>query len=569
MHLPVKRFGRLCCLLAMSLALLLTTRPADAIVIESGSFVDKVEDLRNLTFATGSGLYVAPTNGERADFATLADTLLSGDLVLAEQQAAALDYDLVEFSDTDTGKTYYGLTEQLVNNAQTRGWGSYFVNYTAATSPLVQVPHPRFDTNSWEIGAGMFQQAQSQAFMMAGAHRNSNGQGTADVAHLATSIFQEVHMTWNGVAGENMPWSIHGFNDANHNFPAGTDAVLSNGDGSVSQEVIDLDAQFEADGFETYAYNTLPALDPVNVTVNGAEQGSTFSSLGGTTNVQGVYSRGIGGRFMQIEMEQSIRFDANNRALAATALADAVLDGDELATCAIGDANCDGFVDVGNDIFPAFANFTGPGTFGMTRAEGDVQMAGIGGTTTLGVHDGDVDVSDILLMFSVFTGPPPPPDESGPGLLASSLSAAAAGDLSVPDLIYNAATGEVSIDLDGAVGMVGYVLNSANGFVAGGHTPFMAGVTTSETFELAEATFSTPAGPYPKSIGQVFPVGMNLATLENFLTGNQVSRGNNQPIVPFDLVVVGSAAVPEPATVVMGLTALLGLGVMVALRRKR
>jgi len=298
---------------------------APALVMESGSFVTKVEELRDLTFGSGSGLYIAPSPAERASFATLAATLLSGDFVTADAQAAALDYDLVEFDDTDTGRTYFGLTEQLVGGDPTRGWGSYFVNFNSATSPLIQVPHPRFDTNSWDIGARVFQQAESLGFMMAGAHRNANGVGTADVAHLANSIFQEVHQVWNGVAGENIPWSIHGFDDANHVFPAGTDVVLSNGDGSVSLEVLALDAELEGQGFLTFAYNTLPALDPLNVAVNGVEDGTTFASLGATTNVQGIYSRGIGGRFVHIEMEQSIRFDEGNRLLAAEAISAAIL----------------------------------------------------------------------------------------------------------------------------------------------------------------------------------------------------------------------------------------------------
>lgn len=317
---PWKGAARLCALLVVMMPC-----AAPAIVIEAGSFVTKVETLRDLTFASGSNLYVAPTPGERNSFATLAATLLGEDLVAADLQAAALDYDLVEFTDTDTGNVYHGLTEQLVGGDPTRGWGSFFVNFNAVTHPLIQVPHPRFDTNSWDIGARVFQQAESLGFLMAGAHRNANGPGTADVAHLTESIFQEVHQVWNGPGGENMPWSIHGFNEANYMFPAGTDVILSNGDGSLSLEVVALDAAFEDQGLLTFAYNTLPVMDPLNVAVNGVEDGTSFSALGGTTNVQGIYSRGIGGRFIHVEMGQSIRLDAGNRLLAADAITDAIM----------------------------------------------------------------------------------------------------------------------------------------------------------------------------------------------------------------------------------------------------
>jgi len=78
---------------------------AQAVVFESGDFLDKVETLKNLTFTTGSNLYVAPSNAELSGFSTLASTLLAGQLASAETQAAALDYDLVEYHPNLWNKT--------------------------------------------------------------------------------------------------------------------------------------------------------------------------------------------------------------------------------------------------------------------------------------------------------------------------------------------------------------------------------------------------------------------------------------------------------------------------------
>jgi len=230
------------------------------------------------------------------------------------------------------------------------------------------------------------------------------------------------------------------------------------------------------------------------------------------------------------------------------------------AAAIIGDANCDGYVDIGSDILTAFTNFTGPGSFGKLRAEGDVHGPAAATADGYPAHDGDVDVSDILTMFGAFTGPPP--DEAGGALGAP----AEAGDPAIPDLIYDATTGEVIFDLDGAAGLIGYSLKSAGGFLAGGHTPILGGVTTSLSTELAEAALSTPG--LPASIGFVFPLGMDLAALMAFLTDNTVSTGLGAPLVPFDLVVVGGTVVPEPATVAMALFGLIGLGLF-AYRRRR
>lgn len=132
-------------------------------------------------------------------------------------------------------------------------------------------------------------------------------------------------------------WQIHGFSLDNHpSFPAGTDVVLSNGDGGVSQEIKNLDAALEAVNFIndtqtlSFAYNTLDVSDPDNQAVNGNVDGSDFSPLGGTLNVQGIHTRSIGGTFVHIELEQSIRLDGtlqedlDNRELAGIAIAGAI-----------------------------------------------------------------------------------------------------------------------------------------------------------------------------------------------------------------------------------------------------
>jgi len=152
---------------------------------------------------------------------------------------------------------------------------------------------------------------------------------------------------------------------------------------------------------------------------------------------------------------------------------------------------------------------------------------------------------------------------------AGLVGPAEAGDPSIPDLIYDYGTGEVTFDLDSAPGLIGYSLKSAGGFLPGGHTPILGGVSTSLTTELAEAALSTPA--LPASIGIVFPVGMNLATLTGFLTDNTVSTGLGAPLVPFDLVVDGlpGGVVPEPSTYVMAGMGLVAMGLFSWRRRKQ
>ena len=251
-------------------------------------------------------------------------------------------------------------------------------------------------------------------------------------------------------------------------------------------------------------------------------------------------------------------FLAFNFGLSAALFDQAVLDYEAaLNPCTIGDVNCDGYVEIGADILTAFTNFTGPGSFGKTRSQGDVHGPSAATTDPDG-HDGDVDVSDILTIFGAFTGPPP--DEAG-GLGGP----AEAGDPSIPDLVYDSATGEVTLDPDGS-SIIGYSLqNATNSFLPGNHTPILAGVTTALTSQLEEAALAPGSG----SIGQVFPTGLDLAGLQSLLTVNQVSRSLGAPLVPFDLVVLNAGpVVPEPSTWALGALALAGL-VAGKLRRRR
>lgn len=294
--------------------------------LQAGDLIAEIALRENQAFAEGSNDYVAPTGMQRADFQTLAETLLAGDLAAADVAAANLDYELVEFTDSNTNQVYHLLREELVNGSPTRGWGTYVLNPNFTTDVLLEAPHPIHDLHSEDVAIRAFLTGGARGFLMAGAHRSANGFNTADVAHIEASIFHHVHIAWTG-GGDTQAWQIHGFDFDGHadEFPVGTDVVLSSGDGGVSAEVLDIDSRFDAHDYPSYAYNALPANDPLNVAVNGNEPGVSFSSLGGTTNVQGIHTRSLGGRFVHVELEQDIRGSQATRIDLAQQIADALV----------------------------------------------------------------------------------------------------------------------------------------------------------------------------------------------------------------------------------------------------
>ena len=304
---------------------------AQLLFVNGQSVQSHVAQLRSQVLQRDSQEYIVPTAGQLSDFRSLADGLRDAqsttDLQSLLPAATALGYDVVVLN--DAGSTFYGLQETATIGSQ-KGWGSFFLRQGASNSALVEVAHPLADINTTDVSAQVFVDSEAKGFLLAGAHRNANGSGTADVAHLNESIFQEVHQSFADNAPNLSVWQVHGFNiDLHPEVPSDTDAILSSGTGSVTELVLGLDQNIDGlpGNFTSYAFNTLSVSDPLNVATNGNVTGSVFSQLGGTTNVQRQHTSSIGGQFVHIELEQSFRIDGGEsaRQLASQSIANAII----------------------------------------------------------------------------------------------------------------------------------------------------------------------------------------------------------------------------------------------------
>jgi hypothetical protein len=249
-------------------------------------------------------------------FRHMAATLVWGDVKVAARKAAELGYEVIEFTDVDTKHEYYVLREDLKTVKALRGWGSYIVNPQSKVDAIVEVPHPYADMHTPEVGGQIFAECEARGLLLAGAHREK-----ADVPDLVDSIFHQVHAAWIGPLGQVTAWQIHGFAGQKHQFPNGTQVVASTGDGSIVPEIAALDSTLDERGMSSYVFTDLAAEDDGNKQVNGDVPGVTFRSLAAAKNEQGRLSRSVGGSFVHIELEGTVRADRKARQEASSAIA--------------------------------------------------------------------------------------------------------------------------------------------------------------------------------------------------------------------------------------------------------
>ena len=155
-----------------------------------------------------SGVYVVPTDAERADFGRAAHAMLRGgcaEVVLGPTLARA--YRLTNFRDIESGQRYCVLMEvgDLDGNGKVdKGWGTFIVDPAASRELNIAVAHPLDDARTQDQGIAVFAQTKSRSFLLAGARRNLGGERpcldepavstcpASDVAHNVDTMFHVV-----------------------------------------------------------------------------------------------------------------------------------------------------------------------------------------------------------------------------------------------------------------------------------------------------------------------------------------------------------------------------------------
>ena len=165
--------------------------------------------------------YVLPTVSQLASWRAVFQSLLAGAWGPAHLQARMISstYNVVQFLDTPTGRTYYVLMEgvpgqipapashpsgvTIIDPADPtrRGWGTYVFDAQPQRALSLSAPHPKDDLETADEAVEAYLALGARTLLIAGADRDQNtalapcDQSNrpyleADVGHTAESVFQ-------------------------------------------------------------------------------------------------------------------------------------------------------------------------------------------------------------------------------------------------------------------------------------------------------------------------------------------------------------------------------------------
>lgn len=274
---------------------------ADLETVE-GSFENQISLLEKNMPRSGSEGYVIPSKEEQADFSKVISLIHQKQFTDATQLASVNYYRLNTYVDQgDDSAVSYLLREQRPIQ---KGWGLYTFRADSTSNIIIEAPHPLYDRGTPMIAMDIYRALDAHALLIAGAHRNANSDGSADVAHAPQSIFHSVHESLiqeiQSKSDNVIVLQIHGFHTSKHEgYPQ---AVLGFGQNiQVAETTLAeaLESALSAQGIE------------VGLCID-----DTWRELCGKTNGQGAASDGA--IFIHMELDEKIR--KNDEALIAALL---------------------------------------------------------------------------------------------------------------------------------------------------------------------------------------------------------------------------------------------------------
>lgn len=277
--------------------------------------------------------YMIPTSNDLTTWNIIIDEILIGNITNARTNAAALNYQVTEFTDTSLSpnQVFYVLEEK---SSQTNYWGTYVFSKTPTRNNLViQAPHSKYDTNTGKEAVYCFKNLVAKALFINGTHRCNNSDSSScsgttsacgsseafrvsDLAHNTMSVFQKTTENVFNTVTNSVFIQLHGFGKKS------TDPYVIISNGTRATPTTDYAVQLK---------DALFAADS-NLTFKLAHIDTGWTRLIGFTNTQGRLINNsadycstsaitTSGRFIHVEQEKSkLRADVSGWTKMKTAL---------------------------------------------------------------------------------------------------------------------------------------------------------------------------------------------------------------------------------------------------------
>jgi hypothetical protein len=240
--------------------------------------------------------YRGGTKGERRRAVSAVEHLLAGDVGAAESDFDELGFKVEHVRDAPAERDCVLARSELDTE---RAWGMLVLEPgTGPPDVLIEIPHPRADRWTEQIGLALFRALPGSALLIAGAHRRA-ADGAADVAHQRDSLFAGIADAL-GRRGS-FQLQLHGYADDTLD---GKDAVISNGKA-------DVDARSK---------RVAESLDDAGLRLCRAWSGKC-APLEGLQNAQGGTASRRGLPFLHLELNHSTRADPERCSAVVAALA--------------------------------------------------------------------------------------------------------------------------------------------------------------------------------------------------------------------------------------------------------
>ncbi len=107
---------------------------------------------------------------------------------------AYFNYQLIQYRDISSKQTFIVMSE-IFGPFEAKHWGTYVFRLDADSPLVIEVPRPLFERRTFELGLHAFQELKAKALFIAGAHPQSNADGSSDILRLRNrrSMFSTMH----------------------------------------------------------------------------------------------------------------------------------------------------------------------------------------------------------------------------------------------------------------------------------------------------------------------------------------------------------------------------------------